>query len=374
MAPPPPPPPPTRCQQKKKKPLALNLALINGPMDEVEGNTAALGYDNNGNDDNDNDTTYRHDGLSIGRDFVRLEGNTLSRGEFGTSLLMGNNNNNNNDNNDDQQLLGRGACSRVLKARFQLYQQDTPVALKQFPLSTDERRDMLSKELQALHAMDCESLVKLLGAFFEANTVTLVLEYMDGGSLDDLLLSGRLSDSLSAAIAFQTLWGLSYLHFESFLHRDIKPANILWHASSGAVKLADFGISTRRSNHAMQTTVVGTTLYMALERLRARPYGTPSDVWSLGLVICQCLSGTFLFHDSRRSVVELVVTLEDDAIELPETCSGARQLLDGCLQVEPSKRMPASVLLKSPWFESVGIQNVEDAKNVVLRENQLAGN
>jgi serine/threonine protein kinase len=331
----------------RKKPTSLNLALINGPMDEET--TQDLGIF-----DGDNLITYRHDGMSIGRDFLRFEGNTLSRGEFGTALM-------------EEHTLGRGACSRVVKATYQQHDDtDKPVALKQFPLSTVERRDMLSKELQALAKMDCESLVKLLGAFFEENTVTLVLEYMDRGSLANLLdTGGMLPEQMAAAVAFQTLWGLSYLHFESRLHRDVKPANILLH-SNGSVKLSDFGISSELNVMKMNTTVVGTTMYMALERLRAKAYGTPSDVWSLGLVLCQCLTGVFLFADIR-SVIELVVTLEeDDAIVLPDECSqDARQLLLGCLQVEPEKRIPAKILLKSPWFDSAGIANVEDAKSIV---------
>jgi serine/threonine protein kinase len=337
---------------RKNKPLSLNLALINGPMDEEA--TQDFGIF-----DGDNQITYRHDGMSIGRDFLRFEGNTLSRGEFGTALM-------------EEHTLGRGACSRVVKATYQQHDDDDknaadkPVALKQFPLSTVERRDMLSKELQALAKMDCESLVKLLGAFFEENTVTLVLEYMDRGSLANLLdTGGKLPERVAAAVAFQTLWGLSYLHFESRLHRDVKPANILLH-SNGSVKLSDFGISSELNVMKMNTTVVGTTMYMALERLRAKAYGTPSDVWSLGLVLCECLTGVFLFADIR-SVIELVVTLEEDIVLPKDDCysQDARQLLMGCLQVTPEKRMPATILLKSPWFDSVGIATVDDAKSIV---------
>jgi serine/threonine-protein kinase OSR1/STK39 len=237
---------------------------------------------------------------------------------------------------------------------------------------------MLSKELQILSQLDCECLVTLLGAFLESNTVTLVLEYMDYGSLDKLFLSMKhLPDQVSAAITFQALWGLSYLHYEHRLHRDIKPGNILLH-SDGSVKLSDFGISAVVDSLKMNSTVVGTMKYMALERLRNKEYSKPSDVWSLGLVVWQCLTGSFCFC-KLESVVELVVTLEDVvssssssgdsllSIMDNEFDDNVRELLEGFLQVRPEKRMPACVLLRSPWFESEGVTSLEEAK-VVIRE------
>lgn len=196
---------------------------------------------------------------------------------------------------DLEGTLGRGACSRVIKAVSS--KTHTPYALKQFPVATEEHSLMLSQELQTLARVDCQCLVKLEGAYFQQNTVTLVLEYMDRGSLDHLLMSSHaLSERVVGAIAYQLLWGLAYLHYENRMHRDVKPANILLN-SRGNVKLSDFGISSSCKPTEMHTTVVGTTRYMAPERLRALPYGTPSDVWSAGLVLCQCTSGIEPFHE-----------------------------------------------------------------------------
>lgn len=100
-------------------------------------------------------------------------------------------------------------------------------------------------------------------------------------------------------MAYQLIWGLSYLHFEKLIHRDIKPGNVLL-SSSGQVKLADFGIAS--SGKEMSTTVVGTTMYMAPERLLGQQYGSSSDMWSLGLVLWESIRGTFPFEDLTSAV------------------------------------------------------------------------
>mmetsp|Transcript_9173 Transcript_9173/g.18164 ORF Transcript_9173/g.18164 Transcript_9173/m.18164 type:complete len:123 (+) Transcript_9173:71-439(+) len=100
------------------------------------------------------------------------------------------------------------------------------------------------------------------------------------------------------------IWGLAYLHHENTLHRDIKPANVLV-SSSGRVKLADFGIVSQKSQQSesdddennMNVTVIGTTRYMSPERLRGKPYAMSSDVWSLGLVLLECVLGKSPFED-----------------------------------------------------------------------------
>lgn len=307
-------------------------------------------------------------------------------------------------------------------------------ALKLFPLRDPEKRSMLVRELKLLCSFKCDCLVELEGAFVDNeehggdSTVTLVLEFMDRGSLDDLAckcgndgvagnaiadggdfrsptrnlavsptirsaISSPLFRGLSpptfekhrnipeyavAAIGYQILWGLSYLHYEGVLHRDIKPANVLV-SSSGHVKLADFGIVSQRpqstddSNNdsldgtIMNNTVVGTTRYMSPERLRGKPYAKPSDIWGCGLILLELVRGDSPFEDVG-SLIELVQTLDEcNMVQfIPRSISdGLREILLGCLDHSPDKRMPASVLLSSPWFDLHEIADVDDASVLV---------
>ena len=161
------------------------------------------------------DTTYRHDGFSIGNNYLRLEGRTLMRGDLlPKSLCM-------------DKTIGEGAFSKVYKGRWSQKEKTVDVAVKQFCLleSSPQRREMLIKELKALCRIDCVHLVRLQGAFLENDAVTMVLEFMDRGSLEQLLRQkpgGALSEPFVASVAYQMLLGLSYLHKERIIHRDIK--------------------------------------------------------------------------------------------------------------------------------------------------------
>lgn len=369
---------------KPKVGLSVNVDLINRQrLDE------SLDF-------HEGDTTYRQDGVTIGRDYLRLEGRTVSRGELTPDFLS------------SQEIIGKGAFSTVHRALWNRPSTKKPlsVAIKQFSLieSSKQRREMLLKELRALCLMDDDSLVQLHGAFLQADedSVTMVLEFMDKGSLDDLIQQHSrqpLSESMIAPAAYQMLCGLSFLHQHRMLHRDLKPANVLLH-SNGSVKLCDFGMSTL-GEQSMSTTVVGTTRFMAPERLRAKSYGRPSDIWSLGLILLECSTGVPPF-DNVTSMVDLVVTVEEASVEdlLPSHINGGlRELLVGCLRQEPgtcivnevfavrvrlqtihanptptpppssfptAKRMPAKLLLQSPWFQRTHeISNVKEAREKV---------
>lgn len=283
------------------------------------------------------DTTFRCDGLSIGRDYTRIEGRTLSRGELLPELLT------------VEKSIGRGAFSTVHRALW----KSQAVAVKSFCLleSSDQRRAMLVKELRALAKVDCETLVHLHGAFLETDTVTMVLELLDRGSLHDfIILNGPLDEKLLAPVAYQMTHGLAYLHQGRMLHRDLKPENVLMN-SNGAVKLCDFGLAAL-GDQSLSTTVLGTTKFMAPERLRALPYGRSSDVWSLGLVMWQSIAGEAPWKDVN-SLIELLVTVEEAVAEklVPDNVSpGLREILLACLQQDPGTCIFVHIIAMSVLF------------------------
>ena len=345
------------------RPLSINLSLVNH-LDDDNDDSSDNGYDNN-----QCETTYRQDGLSIGANYLRIDGSTFTRDQFNMML---------------ESTLGRGSCSKVFKAQW-AKENHQPVALKQFShlncdhLENKKQKQMLATELVALSRINCECLVKLLGAYFQDNTASIVLEYMNMGSLETSLLSERepVPDSMLASIAYQMLWGISYLHHERMLHRDIKPANVLL-SDDGRVKVTDFGIAALASSSntnggdgtVMNTTVIGTTRYLSPERLEAKPYSRPADIWGFALVLLECTLGISPL-EFITSQIELIQTIRDmDSFEewIPSSIDPElQQLLLGCLQKEPEKRMPAHVLLQAPWFESHGVRCVEDAVNLMKK-------
>ena len=304
-------------------------------LDVTSQSSSSKNDDDNGNTFAFGQTTYRKDHFSIGQDYLRLEGRTVSRGQLSPDQLH------------LQHIVGKGNFSTVRRASWRRHGDTTiPVAVKQLCLTqtSQTRQAMLLQELRTLCLLESECLVALHGAFLEQDVIFMVLEMMDQGSLQDYFgrhgNGVRLNNDFIAAVSLQVLTGLSHLHAQHMIHRDLKPANILLH-STGHVKLCDFGMTTL-TEHSLQTTVVGTTKYMPPERLRGLPYGRASDLWSFGLVVWQCVTGCEPWADVH-SLVDLVVTVEETDVQselLPMAGvlhPGLSELLMACLQKIPGK-------------------------------------
>lgn len=218
--------------------------------------------------------------------------------------------------------LGSGASGVVSEAIH--VPSLTIVALKILPIHNQEKRRHVSRELgvlfrnlaemRLLNEKDdsnnnnnnttykstiftaCPNVLSLYNAFIDSRSglINLVVEYMDGGSLEDLVRQGGCQDEyLLADIARQTLNGLSFLHSNKSVHRDIKPANILC-SSNGLVKIADFGISkVLDKTTAFAKTFVGTVCYMSPERISGENHSYSCDIWSFGLTLLAVAKGKF---------------------------------------------------------------------------------
>ena len=247
--------------------------------------------------------------------------------------------------------IGRGSSSTVVAATH--VPSKTRLALKMLNVYDKSRRDQLVSEIRTLYNDSCEHVVTFYGAFHRDGVVTIALEYMDGGSLANTLNQvGALPEPVLAATAYQILCGLAHLRNCKRVHRDVKPSNVLIN-SAGRVKLSDFGISKElQSSIAMCSTFVGSYKYMSPERMKSAPYSYSADIWSFGVLVIECATGTYPYPTCRTpleaidSVIEVdIVALSRD--QLSEPCS---DFVSQCCSREPSKRLPAEILLGSPWF------------------------
>ncbi|NXN01524.1 PAK3 kinase, partial [Sylvia borin] len=119
----------------------------------------------------------------------------------------------------------------------------------------------------------------------------LVMEYMDGGTLSDVINSTRMFEGEIAAVSRQCLQGLDFLHSNLVMHRDLKSANILLR-TDGSVKLADFGLSAQLIiDQNQRTSMAGTSWWMAPEIVMHKPYGPKVDIWSFGIVGIEMVEG-----------------------------------------------------------------------------------
>jgi mitogen-activated protein kinase kinase len=125
------------------------------------------------------------------------------------------------------------------------------------------------------------------------------MEFCEGGSLDSIYrevkkLGGRTGEKVLGKVAEGVLNGLTYLHSKKIIHRDIKPSNILL-CRDGQVKLCDFGVSGEFGTKGDANTFIGTSYYMAPERITGQSYTITSDVWSTGVTLLEVAQHRFPF-------------------------------------------------------------------------------
>ncbi|MCI0159365.1 serine/threonine protein kinase [Leifsonia shinshuensis] len=242
--------------------------------------------------------------------------------------------------------IGRGGLADVYSATDEALGRE--VALKifrpEYASAADLRRQQ--DEVRILATRSHPSLVTLFDAISDTEGhAVLVLEYVKGSDVRERLRSGAIAAPAVAAIGADIARALAYLHGAGVVHRDVSPANILLpeSAASGvAAKLTDLGIA-RLVDDAKVTatgTVIGTASYLSPEQAAGRPLTAATDVYSLGLVLLECLTGRREFPGT--AVESATARLSRDP-RVPESLGAAwGDLLRAMTARDPAVRLPAA--------------------------------
>ena len=193
-------------------------------------------------------------------------------------------------------------------------------------------RKQIVRELQVGHDCNSPYVITFYGAFQnEARDILLCMEYMDCGSLDRISKDfGPVRVDVLGKITESILGGLVYLYeAHRIMHRDIKPSNVLVN-SRGMIKLCDFGVATETVN-SVANTFVGTSTYMAPERIQGGAYSVKSDVWSVGLTVMELAIGRFPFDASDSSAGDRISAGPMGILDLLQT-----------IVHEPAPKLPKS--------------------------------
>ena len=186
--------------------------------------------------------------------------------------------------------LGKGAFGSVYWA-LNMGTGET-VAVKQIKLADLPKSELrvITLEIDLLKNLDHPNIVKYRGFVKSSESLNIILEYCENGSLHSISKNfGKFPENLVGIYMSQVLHGLLYLHEQGVIHRDIKGANILT-TKYGLVKLADFGVATRTTTFH-ESSVVGTPYWMAPEVIELSGATTASDIWSLGCTVIELLDG-----------------------------------------------------------------------------------
>ncbi|KAL8695313.1 MAG: hypothetical protein Q9218_000212 [Villophora microphyllina] len=245
--------------------------------------------------------------------------------------------------------LGKGAFGSVFRA-LNMGTGET-VAVKQVKLADLPKSELrvITLEIDLLKNLDHPNIVKYHGFVKSAESLNIILEYCENGSLHSISKNfGKFPENLVGLYMSQVLHGLLYLHEQGVIHRDIKGANILT-TKQGLVKLADFGVATRTTT-LHESSVVGTPYWMAPEVIELSGATTASDIWSLGCTVIELLDGKPPYH-KLQPMHALFRIVNDDHPPLPEGASPVvRDFLMQCFQKDPNLRVSARKLLKHPWI------------------------
>ncbi|KAG5063668.1 hypothetical protein JHK85_004851 [Glycine max] len=257
-------------------------------------------------------------------------------------------------------VIGKGSGGVVQLVRHKWVGRLFALKVIQMNIQEDIRKQIV-QELKINQASQCPHVVVCYHSFYHNGVISLVLEYMDRGSLADVIKQVKtILEPYLAVVSKQVLQGLVYLHNERHvIHRDIKPSNLLVN-HKGEVKITDFGVSAMlASSMGQRDTFVGTYNYMSPERISGSTYDYSSDIWSLGMVVLECAIGRFPYIQSEDqqswpSFYELLAAIVESPPPSappdqfsPEFCS----FVSSCIQKDPRDRLTSLKLLDHPFIK-----------------------
>ena len=240
---------------------------------------------------------------------------------------------------------------------------------------------LLEREVSILKNVNHEHVIKLNEVFETSKKMYLILEYCDRGELANLLKKKRtFSEEDTRRIMKRLVNAIAYLHKKDTVHRDLKLENILLATNPNQpdddlyVKITDFGLSVQKSgvtHDDMMADMCGTPVYMAPEILHNKTYSEKCDIWALGVIMYQLLSGNSPFNASDPEQLEKVIAETDIRAEFKKrsvwknVSVEARDCICGMLTVDPAYRLTASEVLDHAWLQGTSLSNAPAPINVL---------
>ncbi|XP_071311444.1 serine/threonine-protein kinase PAK 3-like [Agelaius tricolor] len=248
--------------------------------------------------------------------------------------------------------LGRGGFGAVYKALDTSSGQQ--VAIKIMSLEEEMSEELAANEILAMRDNRIPNIVTYLDSYLVDAELWLAMEFMDGGTLFDVLSAVYPEEGQIGAVCRECLQGLHFLHSRQVIHRDIKSNNVLV-GMDGSVKLGDFGLCAQLSpERSKRSSSVGTPSWMAPEVVRGEAYGPKVDIWSLGIMGLEMVEGEAPYErEARLRVFELIERNGPPKLQNPRHHSALlRDFLRCCLQADEDRRWSAQELLQHPFVTS----------------------
>lgn len=237
------------------------------------------------------------------------------------------------------ELIAEGGFAQVYRAYDTELQRTVAIKIPK-PSKLESKDDFLA-EARRVARLKHESIVPVYDVGVENDTCYIVTEYLEGGSLADKLVSGRIPREQALRWVSEIADALEYAHLNGIIHRDIKPANILID-HHGRAKIADFGIAHSATTTGSFAPSLGTLRYMSPEQLEGKPSDHRSDLYSLGVVLYEVMTGRIPYSSSEPNVLRKEIVLGKPSAWPTDFPKDIREICQKALSRSPHQRHASS--------------------------------
>jgi hypothetical protein len=247
--------------------------------------------------------------------------------------------------------VGKGAYGDVYRATHIATREPMAIKIIDLEYSEDDIEEV-RKEISIMSELQSKYLTRLHESFAEGCKLYIVMEFLDGGSVRDLLdeMDEAFSEPLCAYMIHEVVLGLNYLHSNGKIHRDLKCDNLLM-SSEGSVKLGDFGGTGRLTEtEDKRNTFVGSPFWMAPEVIKENDYDTAADIWSLGVLAFELAKGQPPYSQLHPMRVLFLIPKNPAPVLEGSFSKPFKDFVGRCLNKDPKKRPSAAELLKHPFL------------------------
>ncbi|CAF0787281.1 unnamed protein product [Adineta steineri] len=250
--------------------------------------------------------------------------------------------------------LGSGAAGDVDLALDTV--TNTKIAIKRMLWSKQPRKELIVSEIHVMKNFRFRSIVNFLDCYLRPNELWIVMEYMNGGQLTQIVEHTILDEGQMAAVTKECLEALQFLDSKNIIHRDVKSDNVLV-GFDGSVKLTDFGFCAQLANtESLRTTMVGTPYWMSPEVIKKLKYDRKVDIWSLGILLIEMIDGSppYINEQPFRAMCKIAMQDEPPTIT-PDSqqriSSDVMNFLKRCLTIDPTLRADTNELLEHSFIK-----------------------